>query len=113
MVLDTAGHRTRLGFDTGPVLVDQFRRVSIRLSAIQAVEVSGGKTTTGATIRGAVIGALVGGLLWGFGNLPEINPSTSDFLTAAPRGMAVGLVLGGAVGWLLGGEAWHPARVPR
>lgn len=113
MVLDTAGQRTRLGFDTGPVLVDQFRRVAIRVSAIQAVEVSGGRTTRGATIRGALIGALAGGLLWGFGNLPEINPSASDFVRGAPPGMAVGLLLGGAVGWALGGESWRPARVPR
>lgn len=113
MVLDTAGQRTRLGFDTGPVLVDQFRRVSIRLSAIQAVEVSGGRTTAGATVRGALIGALAGGVVWGFGNLPEINPSASDFIRGAPAGMVVGGVVGGVIGWLLGGEAWRPAPVPR
>lgn len=113
MVLDTAGQRTRLGFDTGPVLVDSYRRVAIRVSAIQAVEVSSGRTTTGATIRGALIGALAGGLLWGLGNLPEVNPSASDFIRGAPAGMVVGLVIGGGVGWALGGESWRPARVPR
>jgi hypothetical protein len=113
IVLDTAGLRTRLGFDTGPVLVDEYRRVSIRLSSIQALEVSGGRTKRSSTIRGAVVGALIGGLVLGLGNLPEVNPSTQDFLAGAPAGLIAGGLIGGTIGWGLGGESWLPAAIPR
>jgi hypothetical protein len=33
MVLDTAGARIRMGLDMGPVLVDQYRKVAIRIVA--------------------------------------------------------------------------------
>lgn len=113
IVLDTAGMRTRLGFDTGPVLVDEYRRVAIRLSAIQSLEVSGGRTKSGSTIRGALVGALIGGVILGLGNLPEVNPSASDFVRGAPPGMVLGGLIGGTIGWGLGGESWLPAAIPR
>jgi hypothetical protein len=113
MVLDTTGTRIRLGLDMGPVLVDQYRHVTIRLSSIREIEVSGGRTTRGATIRGMVVGGLLGGLLWGLGNLPEVNPGAGDFIKGFPAGAVVGGVLGGAVGYALGGERWYRAAVPR
>ena len=112
MVLDTAGMRTRLGFDMGPVLVDEYRRVAIRLSAIQSLEVSGGRTKSASTIRGAVIGAVIGGVILGLGNLPEVNPSASDFVRGVPAGLLVGGLIGGTIGWGLGGESWRPAAIP-
>lgn len=113
MVLDTAGVRRRLGFETGPVLVEQYRRVTIRTDAIEIIELSGGRTTRGATIKGMVIGGLAGALLIGFGQLPEVNPGFSDFLKGAPIGLAVGAVAGGIVGYALGGEKWVPAQMPK
>src|SRR5690242_171086 len=44
IMLDTAGVRRRLGFDTGPVLVEEFRRVTIPTSAIQSIDISAGRT---------------------------------------------------------------------
>jgi len=113
MVLDTTGARRRLGMDTGPVLVDEFRYARIPLSSITTIEVSTGRTSRGSTIRGAVIGAVAGALLVGLGQLPEINPGIKDFLKAAPVGLAIGAVVGGTVGFALGGERWAPASVPR
>jgi hypothetical protein len=113
VVLDTAGARIRLGFDMGPVLVDQYRKVTIRRSAIRAIEVSGGRTVRGATVKGMVFGALIGGVIWGLGNLPEINPGAQDFIKGFPAGAAVGGVFGAAVGFGLGGERWVPAVLPR
>jgi hypothetical protein len=113
LVLDTAGVRTRLGFDTGPVLVAEFRRVTIRRAAIAGIEVSGGRTVVAATLRGAFVGSLVGGVLWGLGNMPEVNPTGMDFVRGAPPGLLVGALLGGVVGWGLGGERWLPAILPR
>lgn len=113
MVIDTAQARSRLGFDTGPVLVDQYRRVTIRLSAIRAIETSGGRTVRGALMKGMVMGALAGGLLFGLGNLPQVDPKFSDFVENIPAGIIGGTVVGGIIGFSLGGERWLPARLPR
>src|SRR5678815_3938832 len=96
--LDTAGVRRRLGFDTGPVLVEEFRRVTIPTNAIQSIDISAGKTHRRSTIKGAVIGALGGGALFGATNLPEINPTFNDFLDGAAVGVVVGAIAGGVVG---------------
>ncbi len=113
MVIDTGEVRTILGMDTGPVLVDQFRRVTIRLSTIEALEVSGGRTVGGALTRGAVFGALVGAVIFGLGNLPEVNPDANDFMRGVPIGLAIGALGGAVVGYGIGGERWVPASVPR
>ena len=107
IVLDTAGVRRRLGFDTGPVLVEEFRRVSIPTSAIQSIDVSTGRTHSKSTMKGAVIGAAGGAALFGATNLPEVNPTFGDFLEGAAVGAIVGAVAGGVVGYLLGGEKWQ------
>ena len=113
MVMDTTGSRRRLGFDTGPVLVEEYRHVRLQVASIERIETSGGRTTRRSTIKGLVIGAIGGGLLWGLGNLPEVNPSASDFLKEMPVGLIAGGLLGGVVGYSLGGERWLPARIPR
>jgi hypothetical protein len=107
IVLDTAGVRRRLGFDTGPVLVEEFRRVTIATSAIQSIDISAGRTHSRSTLKGALIGAAGGAALFGATNLPEVNPTFSDFLEGAGVGAIVGAVAGGVVGYLLGGEKWR------
>jgi hypothetical protein len=113
MVLDTGEVRTVLGMESGPILVDQFRRVTIRLSTIEEIEVSGGRTARSAVMRGAVFGALAGGILFGLGSMPEINPDANDFMRGVPLGLAVGAVGGAVIGFGIGGERWVPTRVPR
>ena len=107
ILIDTAGVRRRLGFEMGPVLVEEFRRVTIPTSAIQAIDISAGRTHRRSTFKGALIGAVAGGGLFGATNLPEINPTFSDFVDGAAVGVAVGAVAGGIVGYLLGGEKWR------
>jgi hypothetical protein len=99
--------------ESGPVLVDEFRRVTIRLATIQALEVSGGRTVRNSTVRGAIFGSLVGALILGLGNMPEVNPDANDFIRGVPIGLAIGALGGAIVGWGVGGERWVPARVPR
>lgn len=113
MTLDTAGVRRRLGFEMGPVLVDEYRLVTLRTSAIDKIEVSAGRTTRKATIKGMIIGGLGGALLIGFGQLPEVNPKAKDFFKGAPVGLAIGLIGGGIVGYSLGGERWVPGELAR
>jgi hypothetical protein len=113
MVLDTGEVRTVLGMESGPILVDQFRRVTIRLSTIEEIEVSGGRTARSAVMRGAVFGALAGGILFGLGSMPEINPDANDFMRGVPLGLAVGALGGAVIGFGIGGERWVPTRVPR
>ena len=105
--LDTAGVRRRLGFDTGPVLVEEFRRVTLPTNAIQSIDISAGRTHRKSTIKGLVIGALGGAVLFGATNLPEVDPKFSDFLAGATVGAIVGGLAGGTVGCLLGGEKWQ------
>ena len=113
MVLDTGEVRTVLGMESGPILVDEFRRVTIRLSTIERLEVSGGRTVRSALARGMVFGAIVGGVIFGLGNMPEVNPDANDFMRGVPIGLLVGSIGGGLVGFGIGGEAWVPARIPR
>jgi len=107
ITLDTTGVRRRLGFDTGPVLVEEYRRVTLPTSAIQAIDISTGRTHRKSTIKGVVLGSLGGAVVFGATNLPEVNPSFSDFVDGAVVGLLVGAVAGGVVGYLLGGEKWQ------
>ncbi len=112
VVLDTTGERHRLGFEMGPVLVDSYRRASVQRSAIERIDVSGGRTFRSSTIRGALWGALAGALIVGVGNLPQVNAKFDDFVKYAPIGAVLGGVVGGVVGYALGGERWMPGRFP-
>lgn len=107
IMLDTAGVRRRLGFEMGPVLVEEFRRVTIPTSAIQSIDISTGRAHRRSTVKGAIIGAFAGGALFGATNLPEVNPTISDFLNGAGAGVVIGGAVGGVVGYLLGGEKWQ------
>ena len=112
VVLDTTGERHRFGFETGPVLVDSYRRAAVQRSAIERLDVSGGRTVRSSTIRGALWGALAGALIVGVGNLPQVNAKFDDFVKYAPIGAVLGGVVGGVVGYALGGERWVPGRFP-
>jgi hypothetical protein len=112
MVLDTGEVRSVLGMESGPVLVDQYRLVTIRLSTIETLEVSGGRTVRGTMWKGAIFGAIIGGVLFGLGAMPEVNPGAQDFIKGIPPGLLVGAIGGAVVGWGIGGERWLPTSIP-
>jgi hypothetical protein len=111
--MDTSGARRKLGFDTGPVLVDEFRKVTIPLSAVRQLEISGGTTRMRSTLVFGGIGAGVGALAFGAAGLPEVNPTFKDFVGGLGQGFVVGGIVGGVIGYLWGGERWLPASWPR
>jgi hypothetical protein len=113
VLMDTTGARRRLGFDTGPVLVEEFRRVTLPLSAIRQLEISGGRTWMRSTLFGGAIGAGAGALVFGAAGLPEVNPTFGDFVSGLGKGVVIGGVVGGIVGYFWGGERWLPASWPR
>ena len=112
MTLDTTGVRRRLGFDLGPVLVDEYRYVTIPLSAVERIELSAGRTHLRTTVYGLGIGALVGGVITGGSGAQQVNPTAGDFFEEFTTGAIIGGLIGGIVGYLLGGERWVPASRP-
>ena len=108
IMLDTAGVRRRLGFDTGPVLVEEFRRVTLPTSAIQAdrhqhwqdapqFDHQGHRDRRRSEAR--------------LSSAPRTCPRSirrfPTFSTAPWSALLVGAVAGGVVGYLLGGEKWQ------
>ena len=59
-----------------------------------------------------MLGAIVGGVLFGLAAMPEMNPGASDFVRGVPLGLLVGAIGGAVVGWGIGGERWLPSSVP-
>jgi hypothetical protein len=112
VTIDTTGVRRRLGFETGPVLVEEYREVSIPLVLVDRVETSGGKTYRRSMIKGSIIGAVVGALLWGASALPEVNPGFGDFVSGMPVGALVGGAIGAGAGYLFAGERWEAYPPP-
>ena len=112
-VIDTVGERRRrFLLDPGPAVLDQFRRVTIRFTEIERLEVSRGIDRWRGVLRWGLIGAAGGALLGGAANSSEINPTAKEFLTGAGSGAAVGGIVGGAVGYFLGRERWQAVPKP-
>ena len=108
--LDTADVRRRFGFDTGPVLVDDLRYVTLPRADITRVEVSAGRSTIRSSLLGIAIGGLGGGVISGLGNGSEIeNPGGGGFRGGFKSGFVVGAVVGAVIGYAFGGERWAPA----
>jgi hypothetical protein len=107
VVLDTMLPRSQRGlFDAGPVVIDRFRRVRVRVGDIREVYQSNGVTRTGATIRYAIIGGVATGVIFGLSNSKQYNPSLKDVWTEFIPGFIVGAVIGGGIGAYTGRERW-------
>jgi hypothetical protein len=76
------------------------------------VETSGGKTYRRSMIKGSIIGAVVGALLWGASALPEVNPGFGDFVSGMPVGALGGGAIGAGAGYLFAGERWEAYPPP-
>lgn len=108
--LDTSGVRRRLGLDTGPVLVDEYRYVTIPRSEITNLEISGGRTARRSTLVGVLGGALGGGLFFGLAGRSNVDPTAGSVSQEFGKGAIVGAIVGGVIGYAWGGEKWVAGR---
>ena len=107
VVVDTITDRPRaLIFGGPPPLLDRYRRVTVEIDDIRALQVSRGTSRIRGVAWGAAIGAVLVGTLEAVGGTPTRNPSGSDFAGSALRGAAIGAVLGAPTGYFFGRERW-------
>lgn len=112
VVLDTVARGEQGLFGGGPVMVERYRRVAIRVSDVRTVEVSTGRAKLPAMLRYAGIGLVAGAILGGIFNSPQFNPTWSDFRGGMIPGMVIGTVGGAAWGYWRGRERWAPVPGP-
>ena len=113
VVLDTVTHRQHSGlFTAGVVPVDQFRYVALRAADLRAVELRTGTSRSRGAVRNGIMGALIGGVVLGFGNLPQRNPGLGDFVGGFAAGAAVGGGIGVLIGSYSGQERWQRIEGP-
>lgn len=115
VVLDTADvwQQTRL-INPAPIIVDEFRHISLHVAAVDSVEVSRGRSRFLGSVKGAIRGAFIGGLYVGFSALSgRRNPNFRMFMGGFAQGAAVGAGVGIPVGYVFGSERWMPVTLPR
>lgn len=112
VVLDTIRPRNGGLFDSGIVPVDAFRFVAVRAADLRTVDLRTGTSRSGGAVRTGIWGAVIGGTTLAIGNLPQRNPSLSDFA----GGFAIGAAIGGGIGALIGSyngrERWQRISGP-
>jgi hypothetical protein len=112
VVIDTVDSRLehRLFFPS-TIVVEQYRRVALPVSAVASVEESRGHSRVLGMVKGAAKGALVVGLFAGLGSLSgKQNASLRDFTSGFGVGAATGAVIGAPIGFKLGVERWREVR---
>ena len=111
IVVDTAARRQFLIFSAGPMLLDQYRLTRVRVDEIANIEVSAGNSRWRGALRWGVIAAAVGAGVSALANSQERGPGSRDVVQSATEGAVLGVVLGGAFGYLQGREQWRPVRL--
>lgn len=113
VVLDTVAPRANGGLFGGSVVpVDEYRYIAIRAGDMRQVEVREGTSRASGAWRYGMWGALIGGVVLGVGNAPQINPSGSDFVAGFVPGAITGAVIGTVYGMYSGRERWKKVEGP-
>ena len=113
VVLDTVGPRSAGGlFSGGVVPVDEYRYIAIRAGDMRQVEVREGTSRSSGAYRYGLWGALIGGVVFGVGNSPQMNPSGQDFVNGFIPGAITGAVIGTVYGMYNGRERWKKIDGP-
>lgn len=115
VVVDTAdAFRERRFLNPAPILVDDFRRVTLPVANVDSVEVSLGRSRALGVIKGSLAGAIFGGLYVGLSGLSGYGaPSFRRFSRGFTQGAPAGAVVGVPIGWVFRGERWMRVSVPR
>ena len=115
VVVDTADtFRESRFFNPTPILVDNFRRVTLPVANVDSVEVSLGRSRALGVVKGSLAGAVLGGLYVGMSGLSGYGaPSFRRFSRGFTQGAAAGAVVGIPIGWVFRGERWMRVSVPR
>ncbi len=112
VVLDTVDTRLehRLFFPS-TVIVEQYRRIALPVSAVASIEESRGHSRVLGMVKGAAKGAVVVGLFAGLGALSGRQKTTlRDFTSGFAAGAATGAVIGAPIGYQMGVERWRAVR---
>ena len=109
VVIDTVDATAeRRVFFPNTITVDEYRRLTLPLHAVDSIEVSTGRSRGAGIRRAAKRGALILGLLGAATfRSGDGSPNPRNFLGGYINGAAVGLVIGGAIGATRGGERWQ------
>jgi hypothetical protein len=113
VVLDTVDvHLEHRLFFPSTVVVDQYRRMALPVSAVASIEESRGHSRVLGMVKGAAKGAVIVGMFAGLGALSgRQNANLRDFAAGFGAGAAVGSVIGAPIGYQMGVERWRAVRV--
>ena len=101
-------------FFPAPLVVDEFRVVSLRVDEVKHVEVSMGRSRLLGVLTHGAVGALVSGTIVGLSAINgRPNPTMGQFWHGFGSGALVGVAIGAPFGYARGSEIWRPVFLPR
>ncbi|HEU4565737.1 MAG TPA: hypothetical protein VFS05_13845 [Gemmatimonadaceae bacterium] len=117
IVIDTtdAASANRLFFPS-TVVVERYRRVSVPLADVGAVEASRGRNKILGAMRGGIRGAFIAGALGGVAALSGNGGKGlrfRDFAAGFGEGAVIGFSIGVPFGYTRGLEQWVPRKILR
>ena len=114
VVLDTVDATVeRRMFFPSTITVDNYRRITLPMSAVDSIEVSTGRSRWSGIRHSARRGALILGLLGAATfRSGDGTPGVRNFAGGYLNGAVVGLLVGGTVGATRGGEHWTTVERP-
>jgi hypothetical protein len=101
-------------FFPAPLVVDEFRVVSLSVDEVKHVEVSMGRSRLLGVLTHGAVGALVSGTIVGLSAVNgRPNPTMRQFWHGFGPGAVVGAAIGIPFGYARGSEIWRPVFLPR
>ena len=115
IVLDTADvWAQQRVLNPAPIIVDEFRHMSLDVAQVDSVEVSTGRSRLRGAVKGMLRGAIIGGLYVGFSAMSgRRNPNFRMFMGGFGQGVALGGAIGAPVGSVFASERWSPVDFSR
>lgn len=113
VVVDTAPDwRTHRFFGGSTIPLDSLRRIRVHVDSIRRLQVSTERSRLTSTARWFVRGAIFGALIGGISSTPQRNPTIRDIGDGALIGAPVGAGIGLLYGLFNPGDRWRDVRLP-